>query len=165
MMSIDSSFRAAFLAAAVFGCASGAAGAADTQAAWEGIMENTAAPGCTGVGGAAVGDNHVSIYRPHINPTDTATYLAIVFTRAEFTLQNFSETANFQMNGNGKYTATVIDGRGEPGTYSGTFSGIVVTPKPISKGYTGPVTIIGTIDNYFNVSGCDVTFKATYGIE
>jgi hypothetical protein len=162
MISIDTSFRAALFATAAFACASGAAIAADTQAAWEGVMENTGSSGCGGVGGAALGDTHVSVYRPHVNPTDTATYLAIVFTRAEFTLKNNSETIA-QMNGNGTYTATVIDGRGEPGTYSGSFS-IAVTPFPV-KDTTPVVTVKGTIHNYFNVSACTVTFTATYGIE
>jgi hypothetical protein len=166
MMSIDSSFRAAFLAG-VFGCASGAPAAADSQAAWEGIMENAAASStCAtmGVGGTGVGDNHVSVYRPHILSTDTPTYLAIVFTRAEFTLQNSSESTRPQMKGSGTYTATAIDGRGAPGTYPGTYLNIVITPYPVLE-TTNVVTMTGTIDNYFNVAGCDVTFKATYGKE
>jgi hypothetical protein len=171
MMSIDSSFRAAFLATAVFGCASGAAVAADTQAAWVGFMQNTppaaSTTACVGVGGTAVGDIHVSIYRPHILTTDTPTFLAVVFLRGAFTLQNFSETANPQMNGSGADIATIIDGRGKAVTPppKDTYSGIVVTPNPISPGYTGPIIITGRIDSYFNVSGCNVTFKATYGIE
>lgn len=164
MISINSSFRAAFLAAAAFGYASSAAPAADTQAAWEGVMENTAASSvCAtmGVGGTGVGDNHVSVYRPHILSTDTPTYLAIVFTRTEFTLQNNSETTSPQMNGSGADLATIIDPRGKPGTYAGTFSGIVVSPKPVLE-TTNVVTITGTIDNYFNVAGCNVTFKAAF---
>jgi hypothetical protein len=51
MTSIENSFRAAFLATAVFGCAP--ASALDTQAAWEGFMVNTGATGCAGVGGSA----------------------------------------------------------------------------------------------------------------
>jgi hypothetical protein len=164
MISIDNSFRAASLATAVFACAFGPAAAADTQAAWVGLMENTASSStCTAmaVGGASVGDNHVSVYRPHIVSTDTPTFLAIVFVRTEFTLQNNSETTNPQMNGSGADTATIIDARGKPGTYAGTFSGIVVSPKPVAE-TTTLVTITGTIDNYFNVAGCNVTFKAAY---
>src|SRR5690348_14746389 len=99
MRSIYGSFRAALFATAVFGCTLGAAVAADTQAAWEGIMENTAASSVCAtmaVGGTGVGDNHISVYRPHILSTDTPTYLAIVFARTEFTLQNNSETTNPQ---------------------------------------------------------------------
>ncbi len=86
-----------------------------------------------GIGGTGVGDNHVSVYRPHILSTDTPTYLASVFTRTEFTLENGSETANPQLNGSGVTTATLIDARGKPGTYNGTFSGIVVTPNPVTE--------------------------------
>jgi hypothetical protein len=164
MISIANSFCTTFLATVILGCASGAAAAADTQAAWIGLMQNTAASSTcatVGLGGTGVGDNHVSVYRPHILSTDTPTYLAIVFTRDEFTLQNTSETTNPQMNGSGPDTATIIDGRGKPGTYAGTYSGIVVTPKPVTE-TTGVVTITGTIDNYFNVAGCNFTFKAAY---
>jgi hypothetical protein len=164
MISIEDSFRrAVLLASVVFGCASGAAAAVDTQAAWVGFMQNTAASttACAGVGGAGVGDIHVSVYRPHINPTDTPTYLAVVFLRAAFTLQNSSESKNPQMNGSGADTATIIDGRGAAGTPLGTYSGIVVTPRPVLE-TTNVVTITGTIDSYFNVPGCNVTFKAEY---
>jgi hypothetical protein len=164
MISIDDAFHAAFLATAVLGCASSAAAAADTQAAWEGIMENTAASStcaAMAVGGSGVGDNHVSVYRPHILSTDTPTYLAIVFTRAEFTLQNSSESTRPQMKGSGAYTATAIDGRGTPGTYPGTYLNIVITPYPVLE-TTNVVTMTGTIDNYFNVAGCNVTFKAAF---
>jgi hypothetical protein len=164
MGSIDNSFRAAFLIIAVFGCGSNAAVAADTQAAWIGIMENTGAtPTCAamGVGGTGVGDNHVSVYRPHILSTDTATYLAILFTRTEFTLKNNIEASNPQMRGSGADTATIIDPRGAPGSYPGTFFGIAVTPNPVVE-TTNIVSITGTIDNYLNVAGCNVTFKAAY---
>jgi hypothetical protein len=164
MISIDLFRSAAFLATVVFGCAPSAAGAADTQAAWVGLMENTAVSStCAtlGVGGTGVGDNHVSVYRPHILSTDTPSYLAIVFTRTEFTLENGSESKNPQMNGSGADTATIIDARGAPGTYAGTFSGIAVTPKPVVE-TTNVVIITGTIDNYFNFAGCNVMFKAAY---
>ncbi|MBV9290002.1 MAG: hypothetical protein JO288_19680, partial [Hyphomicrobiales bacterium] len=105
-----------------------------------------------------------SIYRPHILSTDTPTFLAVVFTRAEWTLQNSSDLKNPQMNGNGADTATIIDGRGAPGTYSGTYSGIVVTPNPVTE-TTLVVTVTGTINNYSNVAGCNVTFKAAYAKE
>ena len=48
MTSIDSFFRAALLAT-VFAGASGAAPAADTQAAWQGLMQNTAAASICGL--------------------------------------------------------------------------------------------------------------------
>jgi hypothetical protein len=165
MISINDSFRnAVLLATVVFGCAPSAAAAADTQAAWEGIMQNTAASStcaALGVGGTGVGDVHVSVYRPHILSADTPTYLAILLTRAEFTLENSSESKNPQMNGSGADTASIIDYRGAPGTYTGTFSGIVVKPNPVLE-TTNLVTITGTIDNYLNFAGCSVTFKAAY---
>jgi hypothetical protein len=165
MITIDNAFRAALLAAAVFGCASGAAyAAADKQAAWVGLMENlsaTATCASLGVGGSGVGDLHVSVYRPHIVSTDTTTYLAIVFTPTEFTLANTSETTNPQMNGSGTDTTTLIDGRGKPVTYAGSYSLISVTPNPVTE-TTPIITITGTINNYFNFTGCNVSFHAVY---
>jgi len=167
MMSIDSFFRAAFLAAAVFGCASGAAVAADTQAAWEGFMQNIAnTPACAGIGGTAVGDVHVSVYRPHILPADTPTYLSVVFLRATFSLENGSEITNPQMRGSGTDTTWIIDGRGAAGAFKDlAYVNITVTPTPpapsVSESTTS-ITITGTIDSYFNVLNCNVSFKAEY---
>jgi hypothetical protein len=166
MISIDGSFRgAALLATVVFGCTPAAA--SDTQAAWMGFIQNTAAtPACAGVGGSAVGDLHVSVYRPHILATDTPTFLSVVFLRAAFTLQNGSETSNPQMRGSGADTTWIIDGRGAAGAFKGlAYSNIIVTPTPpalsVSESTTN-ITITGTIDSYFNVFGCNVTFKAEY---
>ena len=50
---------------------------------------NTAA--CAGLTGANVGDIYVSIYRPKINSTDTATFLSFIHLRAALALQNMSE--------------------------------------------------------------------------
>jgi hypothetical protein len=61
--------------------------AADTQAAWEGFATTTAnTAACAGVGGANVGDIYVSIYRPKIDPTDTATFLSFIHLRAALDL-------------------------------------------------------------------------------
>jgi hypothetical protein len=65
------------------------------------------------------------------------------------------------MDGSAADTAIIIDGRGAAGSPAGTYSGVVVTPKPVLE-TTTLVTITGTIDSYFNVPGCNVTFKATY---
>jgi hypothetical protein len=166
MISIqDSLGGAAVLAAVVFGCTPAAA--TDTQSAWEGFMQNTAVTSaCSGVGGAAVGDTHVSVYRPHILATDTPTFLSAVFLRAAFTLENGSEITNPQMRGSGADTTWIIDGRGAAGSFKSlAYSNIIVTPTPsalsVSESTTS-ITITGTIDSYFNVFGCNVTFKAEY---
>ena len=164
MIAIHSSFRAASLAFAVLGCASGAALADDTQAAWNGLMQiTTATATCAtdSVGGTGVGDIHVSVYRPHILTTDTPTYLSIMFTQAALTLQNSNESTNPHMTGSGAYTATVINKRGKPGTFVGAYSNISTSPTLVN-GSTATVSITGTIDNVFNTSGCNVGFKAVY---
>ena len=103
MTSIYGSFRAALFATAVFACTSGAAVAADTQAAWEDIMENTAASSVCAtmaVGGTGVGDNRI----PVLSAAHPFNRYADLFRPScshalEFTLQNNSETTNPQMNG------------------------------------------------------------------
>jgi hypothetical protein len=165
MMSIDNAFRAAFLAAAVFGCSP--ASALDTQAAWEGFMQVTAAtPACAAqhVGGSAVGDVHVSVYRPHILPTDTKhSFLSVVFLHAAFTLENTSEPTNPQMRNSGLDTTWIIDGRGAAAAVPGLVYNFTVTPNIISLSDSTPyITITGTIFSYFSVNNCNVTFTAQY---
>lgn len=154
---------AAGLASALCVSASGVAMAADTQAAWEGYATNTAATSqCSGVGGTGVGDTHVSIFRPKINSTDTNTFLSMMHLRAAITFQNTSKSTVHQMHGSGNYTATGINSRGKAFTYSSTYSGFTVTPNPI-VGSTSVINITtGKLNNYFNTSGCTVTFKAVY---
>ena len=77
--------------------------ALDTQAAWQGIATTTGSTSaqCAGVGGAAVSDAEVSVFRPKILSKDSNTYLAFVFLRAAITLENLSELSARQMHGTG----------------------------------------------------------------
>jgi hypothetical protein len=150
---------AAGLGCALLGASFGAASAADTQASWQGILAVTAASAaCAGV--ASVGDHHVSIYRPKIKRTDTETYLSVLHLRAANTAENTSESTVHQMNGNGSYRASEISSKAEPSSYTGTYS-ISVSPFPVTA-RTALVSLDGTITNYFNQPGCDVTFHAEY---
>jgi hypothetical protein len=142
--------------------------AADTQAAWEGYMTNTkTTAACAGVGGANVGDTHASIYRPHILKTDNpSSYLSLLFLRAALGLQNLSESSAHQMKGSGKYEGFAVNGRGKSFTYGGTFSNFTVSAFPTPAfpvvETTHDVLITGTINNLFNATGCDVSFKGIY---
>jgi hypothetical protein len=150
------------LSAAAIVAASGAASAADTQTAWEGYSTNTASTAaCATVGGTAKKDTHVSIYRPHIAAADTATFISMMHLRAAITFMNKSESGNPQMNGSGNYLAYGINSRGKGFSYSGTFSNFTVTPNPVMAN-TSVVNVTGTLNNYYNTPGCNVTFKAVY---
>lgn len=139
----------------------GAAQAADTQAAWAGLAEVTASTSaCVGVLGTSVGSPHPSTYRPKIASTDTITYVSFMGIEAGLTLGNASESTVHQMQGSGNYSATGIDRRAKPFAYTGTYS-FTVTPAAVVASTT-VVEIIGTINNYFNFVGCNVSFTAAY---
>jgi hypothetical protein len=135
--------------------------AADTQAAWEGFVENTAASsGCSSVSGTSVGDLYVSIYRPKILGTDTNTFLSFIRLRAALDLQNTSETTASQMNGTGNYSGDAIDNRAKSFTYNSTYR-FTVTPFPITA-TTNTIKITGTFNNFFNNAGCNLTIEGVY---
>jgi hypothetical protein len=146
--------------------------------AWEGFATITAAtPQCSGINGTgtgagvdgtATGAIHVSIFRPKIAITDSPTFLSFVFLRAALTLENASEATVPQMNGSGNYTGFGIGSRAGFGQYAGTYNLTVVpatitaaTPATISA-VTDAVAITGTITNFFNTTGCNVTFEGVY---
>jgi hypothetical protein len=123
----------------------GQAYAADTQTAWEGFLTVTSSTAkCSGVGGTGKGSTNVSMFRPKIKSTDTNTFLSLIQTRAAIAFQNTSESTVKQMNGSGNYTGSGINGRGKAFSYTATYTNFKV------------------INNMWFVSGCNVTFKATY---
>lgn len=136
--------------------------AADTQAAWEGYATTTASTAqCAGIGGTGVGDTHVSIFRPHITARDTDTFLSMMHLRAAITFDNTSEATVHQMHGAGNYTAYGVNSRAKGFTYTGGTYSLTVTPASIVAS-TPIVNITGTLNNYFNTTGCNITFKAVY---
>ena len=159
---IRPAFSAAFISASALLLTPSGASAGDTQAAWDGIIAITASTsGCSGVGGTSVGDLELSVYRPHILSTDTTTFLSVHYLRASLDFENSSETANPQMNGSGNYTGFAVDGHCKAYSYQATFSKIVVSPHPVAETSTY-VTVTGTINNVFDVPGCNVTFVGHY---
>ncbi len=135
--------------------------AADTHAAWQGFFTVTGTTAaCAGIGGTSVGDTNVSIYRAGLSSTDL-TSMSIIFTRAAINFQNDSETNNPQMRGSGTTTVRAMNGKGKPFQQAATFSNIVTAPASILAG-TANVTITGTLNDMWNTTGCNVTFKATY---
>lgn len=128
---------------------------------WDGFATVTAATTqCSGVTGAAPGDTHVSVFRPKIGSTEGPTFLSFVFLRGAVTQENTSEATVHQMNGSGNYSAFEISSKAAFSQYTGTYS-LTVTPATITAA-TPSVTIDGTIKNYLNVAGCNVTFVGSY---
>jgi hypothetical protein len=155
---------AAGLVSAMIISAPGAGLAADTQAAWEGFVTITASTSaCAGLGGTGVSDTHVSIYRPHILSTDTVSWLSIVHLRASLALGNLSESTIPQMQGTGSYAGHGLDSRALTYQYSGTNASYSFTITPAVIAETTPVVnIVGTINDFNNTFGCNLTFKGVY---
>jgi hypothetical protein len=140
----------------------GAALADDTQLAWQGIATTTGSTTaqCQGALGSAPGDTQVSVFRPKIKSTDSATFLSFVFLRAAETWEDTSKATAHQMHGSGKYEGYGVNRRAEFYDFGGTFN-LTVSPAAVIAS-TPVVTITGTITNYGNNAGCDVTFKGVY---
>jgi hypothetical protein len=129
--------------------------------AWEGYATVTASTArCSGLAGTTPGDTQVSIFRPKIASTDLPTFLSFVFLRAAVTQENMSESIVHQMNGSGNYTGFAIGARAGFAQYTGTYN-LTITPAPITAA-TPSLMINGTITNYFNTTGCNVTFEGAY---
>ncbi|WP_454915712.1 hypothetical protein [Xanthobacter sediminis] len=142
----------------------GPALADDTQAAWQGFLTITSSSsGCKGMGGTAVGDVHVSIYRPHIASSNVpaGTTLAIIGIRWAQAFINANEAKTPFMNGSGSASVNAINARGKPFSYTATYASIVTTPKTIATN-TATVAIKGTLKNFWNTSSCSVGFTASY---
>ena len=150
-------------AACGLAASSGSAWAADKQAVWEGFETTTSSTAaCAGVVGAGVGDTRVSIYRPHINSTDTPTYLSFVQVRAALTMENSSESLWPQMQGTGPYYGFAIDARALWYNFkTGTNYTLNIVPHPVTA-TTSSVTITGTLTNLWGVKGCNIGFTGVY---
>ena len=137
--------------------------ALDTQAAWQGIATVTAstAAQCAGVGGTTVGDAMVSVFRPKIASTDTTTYLSFAFLRAAFTVENTSKSTIHQMHGAGNDDILGVDGRAKFIDGTGTYS-LSISPAAAAVATTPVITITGKINNFFDATGCNVTFTGVY---
>jgi len=158
----QSALASAALISAALIAAPGAAKAAYQQVVWEGYATNVGATAaCAGVGGTGKGATYVSIYRPKILPTDTASYLSFMYLRAGITFLNTSETTVHQMHGSGTYTGIAINSRAKGFGYSGGSYSLAIAPAVVSAS-TEVVEIKGTINNYFNVTGCDLNFVGIY---
>jgi hypothetical protein len=152
---------AAGFAATIMVSLTGSAIAQDNQTVWEGFVTNThRTAACQGVGGTGPGDTRVSIFRPHINASDTNTFLSIIHLRAALTLKNTNESTVPQMRGSGNYTGYRINSKAKFNSYNSTYN-FTVRPATIVA-MTRRVTIDGTINDYFNHAGCNVKFKAVF---
>jgi hypothetical protein len=133
--------------------------AAGAQAVWEGFATSTAQTSeCMGDPSAAL-TAHVSIFRPKVTNSDPPTDLAFVFLRGAFTMENKSESTVLQMNGSGDYAGVTINAAAVY-DYKGSYN-LSVTPAHVTA-LTPVVNITGTIDNFGDITDCQVTFKGTY---
>lgn len=128
---------------------------------WDGFATVTSATAqCSGVSGAAPGDTHVSVLRPKIGSIGGPTFLSFVFLRGAVTQENTSEATVHQMNGSGNYSGFLVGSHAAFSQYTGTYK-IALSPADITI-TTLSLTIDGTINNFLNASGCNVTFVGSY---
>jgi hypothetical protein len=83
-----------------------------------------------------------------------------VFLRSAVTQENTSEATAHQMNGSGNYSGFMVGSHAMFSQYTGTYN-ITLSPTIITAS-TPSVTIDGTINNFLNVPGCNVTFEGVY---
>lgn len=143
--------------------APGPAAATDKQLAWDGFLKVTkSTPQCAaaGIGGVAVGNEHISVFRPKILAADTPTFISIVHPTAAVAFENTSEAKVPQMHGSGNYAGTGIGGQAKAFIFSGIYK-FAISPAHVTA-TTTEIGIVGTLNNYFGAVGCSVSFDAFY---
>lgn len=108
-----------------------------------------------------VDEIYSSMYRPLIAGDSNPGALHLYKLRQAVRMVDTS--AQGQFRGSGTYNGVQLTGRGTIETYTGAYSGVVVTPATIT-GTTLFVTMRGTITNMDNKTGCTVTFRASFDV-
>jgi len=131
----------------------------DPLIVWQGGATITAVTAACGAG-SQVGNLLQSVYRPRLDPAEPASGLSLIGPRSA---SSFLRTSgNDQMRGAGTYAGTWLSPRVTKGsgTNTGAYS-LTITPSVIAA--TTPfVTIRGTIKNFQNTVGCNLTFRGSY---
>jgi hypothetical protein len=143
-----------------------AASKAQTPTVWQGdLFLTTVTPQCT-PDGINVDNFYVSVYRPNIAPpppnqADEA--LTLVSPRSAFLLETTAtgKTLRGKVSANGiaiSSRATVSSNPSGPTTVA-----LTITPAKITAS-TPVVQIKGTINNLFNIAGCNVSVVGALGL-
>jgi hypothetical protein len=132
-----------------------------TLAILGGAIIATKTPTCTTEDITAVGNFYRSVYRPNIAPppdSQAKEALSLISERSAFILEATGKT----LRGKANASALVIGSRAEAGEAPTTVD-LTITPTKITPS-TPSVEIKGTINNLFNVAGCNVTVVGALGL-
>jgi hypothetical protein len=129
---------------------------------WQGdLFFTSVTTTCTELGVASIGDFDRTIYRPNIAPPPTGQAdeaLALITSRSAFFLAATGKT----LRGKAKANTADIASHATFGGASTTVD-LKITPAKI-KSDTPVVQISGTINNYFDVKGCNIGVVGALGL-
>jgi hypothetical protein len=135
--------------------------AVDNQRVWDGFVTITSATAqCAAVPGAAIGNTHVSVYRPKIAAADPPSFLSLLGLRSAVTMQNTAEGIYPQFQGPSTYAAVAVTDRAKSLKYNGNTSFSIAPFTVVAN--TAAVTITGTIGSFFKTSGCTIGIEGAY---
>ena len=152
----------AILGGAIMAVGVSTAGGAQQPAVWQGdLFITTITSTCTTEDVTAVGDFYRSVYRPNIAPppdSQADEALSLIGERNAIILEATGKT----LRGKAKASELVIFSHAEAGQAPTTVD-LTITPAKI-RSSTLSVEIKGTINNFFNDTGCNVTVVGALGL-
>jgi hypothetical protein len=152
----------AILGGAIMAAGVSTAIGAQQPAVWQGdLFVTTITSTCASEDVTAVGDFYRSVYRPNIAPppdSQAKEALSLVGTRNAFILEATGKT----LRGKASANTLVIFSRAEVGSSTTTVD-LKITPTKITPS-TPSVEITGTINNYFDNTGCNITVVGALGL-
>jgi len=110
----------------------------------------------------SVGDLASSVFRPRLDPAEPTSAISLTFGRSAMAFFRQGGASNDQMQGTSNYSSPWYSGRvtSTPGGNTGTIT-LQITPASITEN-TDAITINGTVNNFFGLSGCTMTFRGAY---
>lgn len=154
------------MAVAAVASAGAAQAANNPLIVWQGAITITNLTAACSSIGQGVGTLLTSVYRPRLESDEPVSGLTILSDRTAQVFFNASTSNNDQMIGRGGYLGHIIGSRATaiPNSSQGSFTGnynFKVRPVTITADTTS-ITITGTLTNYFNVTGCTLSFAGAY---
>lgn len=129
---------------------------------WQGGATITSLSAACSTVGFAVGDLVHSVYRPILDPAEPKTAISFVSSRGAVIFFQASGNA-FMASGAGTYSGNYVGGRATMSSTAVTGNWtMTVTPSTFTAATVTPVTITGSITNFYKTAGCTVGFKGAY---
>lgn len=139
---------------------------AATPATWQGgvIITSLTNPACANGTTLKVGQTQLGVFRPKLNVGEPNSAIALDFNHGAL-LVTVNSTAIPPPN-SGTYTGVGVDPMAMGGQYTGGTYVFTITPKSSTITASTPqVTIVGSITQFGNISGCTAGFKGSFFLE